>query len=151
MYVCAFESEFFFIKFEKKFFFFKQWSVTKIFWLKSLYLFYFSFDFETVWTVLRDWFFSIKLINKNQKKTKNIFFSKYLGANLHEKVSSALETVRPSQKLFIRAINRFAQLRKVLIWRMTSEVRKCPKWRFWGRHFACFLVFPRFDIVSKRF
>ena len=82
--------------------------------------------------MLRDWFFSIKLINKNQKKRKIFFFPKYLGANLHEKVSSALETVRPSQKLFIRAISRFAQLRKVLIWQMTSEVRKCLKWRFWG-------------------
>ena len=74
-----------------------------------------------------------------------------MGANLHEKVSSALETVRPSQKLFIRAISRFAQLRKVLIWWMTSEGRKCPKWRFWMRHFACFLVFLRFDNVSNRF
>jgi len=42
------------------------------------------------------------------------------------------ETVGPSRKLFIRPISRFAQLRKVVIWRMTSDVRKCPKWRFWG-------------------
>ena len=51
------------------------------------------------------------------------------------------ETVRPSQKLFIRPISRFRSTKKRPDYDigMTSEVRKCPKWRVcWAVKFWVF-------------
>ena len=57
--------------------------------LKTLYIFYFSLDCKTVFTIVRDWFFSIYWLNKKFEK-KNFYF-KILVANQFGKTIFDLE------------------------------------------------------------
>ena len=67
--------------------------------LKTLYLFYFSLDCKTVFTIVRDWFFSIYWLNKKFKK-KIYFYFKILVANQFGKTIFDLEKYIYKIKMF---------------------------------------------------